>query len=107
MQLDADVLFEPNSSNLTASAKDTLDNAARVLIDYPKTAIVVQGHSDDTGNQALNVELSQRRADSVRAHLIGRGIEPDRVHAVGYGASYAEANVNNRRVDILVKAKAA
>lgn len=68
---------------------------------------MVQGHSDETGDEALNLELSQRRAEAVRAYLIGRGIDPDRVNAVGYGATYAGTHANNRRVDILVKAKAA
>jgi outer membrane protein OmpA-like peptidoglycan-associated protein len=86
---------------------------ASVLAEYPKTAVVVQGHTDSTGSEQHNQALSERRARSVETFLIGRGVDPARITAVGYGESMPVASnasdsgrQQNRRVDILLKAKA-
>ncbi|MDX1632578.1 MAG: OmpA family protein [Thermoanaerobaculia bacterium] len=110
---DSDVLFDVDSASLRADAQSTLRQVGSVLLDYPKTAIVIQGHTDSTGTEEHNQALSRRRAESVEAFLIGRGVEPTRLTAVGYGESMPVATneteagrQQNRRVDILLKAKA-
>jgi outer membrane protein OmpA-like peptidoglycan-associated protein len=83
------------------------------MVEFPKTAIVVQGHTDSTGTEAHNQELSERRAGAVFAYLTGRGIDPGRMVSVGYGEGQpvasndtASGRLQNRRVDLLLKAKA-
>jgi outer membrane protein OmpA-like peptidoglycan-associated protein len=102
MRMDSDVFFAPRSASLTASSKDTLDRAADVLLEYPKTAVVVQGYSDDMGSESANMDLSERRAEIVRNYLIGQGVEADRMVAVGYG----DTERGREGVEILIKAKA-
>jgi outer membrane protein OmpA-like peptidoglycan-associated protein len=62
-----------------------LDEVVGVLNDNPKIALEVQGHTDNKGSDAYNMNLSQTRADAVRAYLVGKGITPDRLVSKGYG----------------------
>jgi outer membrane protein OmpA-like peptidoglycan-associated protein len=110
---DSDILFDVDSSVLSSEARSSLDQVGSVLVDYPKTAVIVQGHTDATGSEVHNLSLSERRAAAVKNHLVGRGVEPDRMVAVGYGESEPVAGNEtrsgrqmNRRVNILLKAKA-
>jgi len=113
VHFDSDVLFAVDSATLDRDAAHTLDRVSEVLTDYPKTAVVVQGHTDSTGSEDHNLRLSQRRADSVRSYLVGRGVDSGRLAAVGHGEAFPVASngtewgrQQNRRVDILLKAKA-
>jgi outer membrane protein OmpA-like peptidoglycan-associated protein len=72
--------------------------------------IVVEGHTDSRGSEKHNLDLSQRRADSVRSYLVARGYEADRMQARGIGKGRpttsndtAEGRANNRRVEIIVQ----
>jgi outer membrane protein OmpA-like peptidoglycan-associated protein len=112
VHFENDVLFDVNSAALDGDGRTTLDDVSEVLNQYPKTAVVVQGHTDSTGSEELNEQLSERRAGSVRGYLVNRGVEPDRLAAIGYGESYPVASNDsesgrqqNRRVDILLRAK--
>jgi len=62
-----------------------LNQVAQVLKDFPKMRVRIEGHTDNVGGETSNLRLSQRRADSVRAYLVAKGIAPDRLEAVGYG----------------------
>jgi len=113
VRFESDVLFDVNSAVLSASSRTSVDETARVFVDYPKTAIIAQGHTDSTGTEAHNQTLSERRATAVANHLIGRGIAAARITAVGYGEGSpvasnddAAGRAANRRVDLLLKAKA-
>jgi outer membrane protein OmpA-like peptidoglycan-associated protein len=113
VHFDSDVLFAVDSASLTAPSRQTLEEVAAVLTEYSKTAVVVQGHTDSTGGEEHNQSLSERRAAAVRGYLIGRGVDAGRLAAVGYGedmpvASNASAagRQQNRRVDVLLKARA-
>lgn len=113
VRFNSDVLFAINSYSLNRDAKDALTEAAGVLSQYPKTAVIVQGHTDSTGSSEHNQRLSEDRAQSVLNYLSGRGVDRARLVAVGYGedvpvASNATAagRTKNRRVTILLKAKA-
>ncbi|HXV77890.1 MAG TPA: OmpA family protein [Candidatus Polarisedimenticolaceae bacterium] len=112
VRFDSDVLFKVDSSTLETSARSALDEAADVFLEYRKTAIVTQGHTDSTGSEQYNLSLSERRADAVAGYLVGRGVDPTRITTIGYGESQPTAdNVSdwgrqqNRRVDLLLKAK--
>jgi outer membrane protein OmpA-like peptidoglycan-associated protein len=113
VHFDSDVLFDVNSAIIDSDGQGTLEDVAQVLGEYPKTAVVVQGHTDSTGSEEHNQELSERRATSVRNYLIGRGVDADRLAAIGYGEGFPVASNDsesgrsrNRRVDILLKANA-
>jgi outer membrane protein OmpA-like peptidoglycan-associated protein len=113
VHFDSDVLFAVDSAALDGASRSSLEQVAAVVSEYRKTAVVVQGHTDSTGSEAYNQRLSQRRADAVKNFFIGRGVKPERLVAVGYGetqpvVSNASANGRalNRRVDILLRAKA-
>jgi outer membrane protein OmpA-like peptidoglycan-associated protein len=102
-----------NSAILNTDSREVLDEAAEVFEEYRKTAIIAQGHTDSTGSEVYNQHLSERRARSVVGHLVTRGVDADRVTAVGYGEGHPVASNatttgrgQNRRVDLLLKAKA-
>jgi len=109
----SDVLFDVDSAILDPASRASLDQAAGVFMEYPKTAIIAQGHTDSTGSEEHNQALSERRARSVANHLIGRGVDAARITALGYGEGHpvadnatSEGRRVNRRVDLLLKAKA-
>ena len=113
VRFESDVLFNIDSAVLSATSRSAIDQAASVFLEYPKTAIVVQGHTDSTGSEQHNEVLSDRRAGAVENYLLGRGVEPVRVTAIGYGEAHPIASnattygrAQNRRVDLLLKAKA-
>jgi outer membrane protein OmpA-like peptidoglycan-associated protein len=113
VHFDSDILFAVDSATLSAGSQATLQDVAGVLMEYPKTAVVIQGHTDSTGTEEHNQALSERRAGSVRGFLQGRGIDGDRMAAIGYGEGMPRASNDttagrqqNRRVDVMLKAKA-
>ena len=113
IHFDSDILFEVGSSSLSGTSQQTLDDVAAVLTEFPKTTIVVQGHTDSTGSDQLNQSLSEQRSSAVRNHLIARGVDPSRLTAIGFGESRPvsdnetpEGRRANRRVDLVLRAKA-
>lgn len=103
------VTFEFNSSTLTADAKATLDVYADAILDerLEQLRFSVEGHTDGRGDDRYNLGLSEARAESVRAFLIGKGVAPDRLIATGYGETKPiTGNIldpENRRVEMRVK----
>ena len=101
------VNFGFDSAEIDAASEGVLDVAAEQLNGCPNVAVRVQGHTDSIGTEAYNQGLSERRAESVRSHLIGRGVPASRLTAVGYGESQpiasndtAEGRALNRRVEL-------
>src|SRR5262245_36832341 len=92
VHFDSDVLFDIDSAIHKQSARDALDEAAQVFLEYPKTAIIVQGHTDSTGTEAHNLDLSERRAKGVAAYLIDRVVDAARITSVGYGEGHPVAS---------------
>jgi outer membrane protein OmpA-like peptidoglycan-associated protein len=83
-----------------------LDQVVRALLDQPRIRLRIEGHTDSVGAEAANRKLSQRRADSVKAYLIRKGIEPARLEAVGHGSERpvasnrtAKGKTQNRRTE--------
>lgn len=112
VNFESDILFAIDSAMLSENSKYTLDEFAAVMLDYPKTAILIQGHTDSTGAEEYNMRLSERRAQAVFNHLALREVAPDRMAAIGYGEGYPVADnatpagrALNRRVSILVRGK--
>jgi outer membrane protein OmpA-like peptidoglycan-associated protein len=83
----SDMLFDVNSATLKPGAYQEIDRAASILQRYPQTRIRVEGHTDSTGSESYNMELSRRRAEAVKNALAARGVDPARVETVGYGES--------------------
>ena len=105
----SDFTFAVNSSSIRAGLYTELDRVAQVLASYPQTTIFVAGHTDSTGSEEYNLQLSQRRADSVKNALIQRGVAPQRITAVGYGEGQPVGNngtefgrQQNRRVEVRI-----
>ena len=106
------VTFATNSSTISSRFTDTLDSIASVLKEYPDSNITVSGHTDSTGNDAINNPLSVNRANSVANYLKQQGVASSRITAVGYGSkqpiasnSTSEGRAQNRRVEIKITAK--
>ena len=113
VKFDSDVLFDVDSALVKSGQRAMVDDVSEVLIDYPKTAVVVQGYTDSTGTEEHNQDLSERRAEAIENLLIGHGVDRERLTAIGYGEGYpvadndaASGRQRNRRVEILLKAKA-
>ncbi len=101
------VNFASGSAELLPESIDVLLELAFTLQENPTRRIEVRGHTDATGDAALNLDLSQRRAQAVRDKLIEMGIDPGRVTAVGYGQEFPiadngtrEGRARNRRVEV-------
>ena len=109
----SDFTFAVNSSAIRAGLYTELDRVAQVLATYPQTTIFVAGHTDSTGSEEYNLQLSQRRADSVKNALIQRGVAAQRITAVGYGEGQPIGNngtefgrQQNRRVEVRINPSA-
>jgi outer membrane protein OmpA-like peptidoglycan-associated protein len=85
MGVIAGIEFDTNKDTIRDSSAAVLDRAFAVLTEYPSLSIEITGHTDDRGAHDHNLELSQRRADSVKTHLVARGIDPRRIRAKGAG----------------------
>lgn len=104
-----DVQFPADRATLDTDARVALDVVATVLRANPVPPIEVGGHTDNRGTAWLNGQVSQQRADAVRAYLASRGVAADRLTAVGYGSSRPIADngtaaglVANRRVELVL-----
>lgn len=100
----SDMFFDFDSATLKPGAYTELDRVANVLRDYPQTMVEIQGHTDSSGSEAYNQALSERRANAVRNALIQRGVEAERLRAVGFGESQpiSTTAAMNRRVTIVL-----
>jgi len=106
---DSGILFDVNSSTLRSAAQQNLTDLVRSLEEYEGTDVLVVGHTDSTGAEDYNQSLSERRADAARNFLIGAGLEPTRVQAMGRGEMEPVASndtemgrQDNRRVEVAI-----
>jgi len=100
------VEFELNSDVLTSKGIALLNEILVALEKYPNVPIEISGHADSQGDDATNLELSERRAEAVLAYLVGHGQDTNRFAVVGYGEtrpiadnSTAEGRARNRRIE--------
>lgn len=107
------VAFESGSSTLSPNSRSAVEQIAQALRTWPEARIAVHGHTDSSGSQATNEELSLARARSVRAALIAAGLPRDRVEALGFGSrrpiadnATPEGRTLNRRVEVVVSTEA-
>ena len=104
--------FETDSARLSPTASEQLGNIAEILRAYPKVKVKIGGYTDNTADQAHNLELSQARASAAKDTIVAMGIDASRLSAEGYGDAHpiagnstAEGRQRNRRVDIRVTQK--
>lgn len=104
-----DMLFDTNRAQLKPGALRSVDQLAGFFRDNPKRNALVEGFTDNTGGESLNLELSDRRADAVRSALVDRGVDAKRIAVHGYGKAYpiagndnAASRQLNRRVEIVL-----
>ena len=103
--------FDTNKSDLTTTSKLNLDKIAKVLIEFPETNITIQGHTDNTGNEDYNLNLSKKRSDSVARYLSSKGVLFSRfnIEALGevaprYDNNTTQGRAQNRRVEMAISA---
>jgi outer membrane protein OmpA-like peptidoglycan-associated protein len=104
-----DVLFAVGKAEVAPGGQRSIDQLAQFLKTYPRRRVLIEGHTDNTGNEDFNVKLSQQRADAVRSLLVARGVAPERIATKGHGPKYPivenatpAGRQQNRRVEILV-----
>ncbi|MEZ4380034.1 MAG: OmpA family protein [Nannocystaceae bacterium] len=103
------IFFEFNSDAIRKRSRPVLDAAVKVLKDYKEIRIEIVGHTDDVGGRDYNLELSRRRAESVRAYLVERGLDASRISTRGAGPdepisdnSTGRGRAENRRIEFKV-----
>jgi outer membrane protein OmpA-like peptidoglycan-associated protein len=104
------IQYETNSHQLTPDSKMSIDTLVMGLQEVSNIAISIGGHTDDVGEDRYNLELSEKRAESVFNYLVEKGVEADRLQYRGFGKSNplvpnssAANRALNRRVEIILK----
>ncbi len=105
------VTFALNSANLTTASKQNLDKIAEVFLEFPDTKLMLEGHTDSSGDENYNMNLSTNRAKAVSSYLQSKGIAASRMTEKGYGETAPrfdnatkEGQAKNRRVEIGIAA---
>jgi outer membrane protein OmpA-like peptidoglycan-associated protein len=103
------IFFDPNKYNLMPESDAELDQVVELMTDNPTLKIQINGHTDNSGNAADNITLSENRARAVTFYLIARGIAATRLAAKGWGDtkpvadnSTPEGRARNRRTELTV-----
>ncbi len=104
--------FMTGSTSLSTESEEQISNIAAILQAYENTSIKIGGYTDNTGSEAVNMRLSQARADSVKRALVSQGISGDRLTTEGYGPAHPvasndteEGRAQNRRIAVRLTAK--
>lgn len=105
----ADVLFDFDKAVIKPEGKSKLDDISNKVRGINLEVVIAIGHADSIGSDAYNQRLSVRRSESVKAYLVSKGIEPNRVYTEGKGEKQPVANnstkdgrAKNRRVELEV-----
>lgn len=105
------ILFDVDRSELRPEAKTELTDLAGILKKYDDTIILIEGHTDSTGPEEYNMQLSKRRAESVSHFLASQAVSPGRFSVIGYGEvqpvatnETTEGRQQNRRVELAIMA---
>jgi outer membrane protein OmpA-like peptidoglycan-associated protein len=103
------ILFDTDKDVIKKESKPILDRAVEVLQKYPQVRIEISGHTDSAGGYEHNVDLSQRRAESVKTYLIDAGIDAGRIETRGAGPNEPiatndtkEGRAQNRRIEVKI-----
>lgn len=109
LQLPGQITFATGSATISPQFHGVLDDVANVLNKYEKTTLMIEGHTDDTGNAQSNQVLSEARANAVRNYLIARNVDQRRVTTIGMGQfqptvpnTSDQNRQQNRRVELRI-----
>jgi outer membrane protein OmpA-like peptidoglycan-associated protein len=109
IELKQQVHFATGKFRVLPDSFPLLDEVVQALNDSPEMRISVEGHTDNVGGEAVNMTLSQHRAEAVRDYLVAKGIAPARLEAVGYGPTKPIASnktpsgkAKNRRTELRI-----
>jgi outer membrane protein OmpA-like peptidoglycan-associated protein len=112
IELKQKIFFDTDKATIQPRSFGLLDEIGQVLRGRPTMTVRIEGHTDSRGTRPHNLKLSQARADSVRTHLVGLGIESNRMEARGYGPDQpiennktAAGRERNRRVEFIITAQ--
>ena len=104
-----DILFDFDEAELTPGGELQVARLADALRQMPERNVLIEGHTDSSGSDSYNLELSQRRANAVEELLIIQGVDPTRILTRGYGEQYpvvandsAAGRQQNRRVEVVI-----
>ena len=111
VEFNSNILYGINSYNLTSDAMNNLNKLVSILKNYQDTNIEIQGHTDNTGSESYNQNLSEKRAGSVSSYLMQSGVSGNRITTRGFGElrpkynnDTAEGRSLNRRVEFVITA---
>lgn len=109
LNMPSSITFALNSADLNSQFFSALEGVGVVLKEYSKTVIEIAGHTDSSGSDSYNQQLSQRRAQAVATYLASQGVKSERLLTVGAGESYPIASNDteqgraaNRRVELTI-----
>jgi outer membrane protein OmpA-like peptidoglycan-associated protein len=109
IELKQKIFFDTNKATIQARSFPLLDEIAAVLKSRATMTVRIEGHTDSRGKHDHNMQLSQSRAESVRQHLVGLGVDMSRMEAKGYGPDQpietnktAAGREKNRRVEFFI-----
>ena len=104
-----DVLFATGKYELSPQALRSVGKLAEFLEKNPNRNVLIEGHTDNVGSDAFNLNLSEKRADSVKEMLVSKAIAEERITTKGYGKKYPAASNDtaagkqeNRRVEVII-----
>jgi len=107
LNMPGNITFATDSAQINSGFYEVLNSVALVLQEFDKTVVEVMGHTDSTGPEAYNQQLSERRAGSVAQYLAAQEIDPRRLLVQGFGERYPiadndtpEGRQRNRRVEL-------
>ena len=104
-----DFVFDSGKATIKSQAVENFSKVIEFINTYPDKKVRIEGHTDSTGSNKLNLKLSQYRADAVKALLVKNGIVASHIEAVGMGEDFPIAEnttkagkAKNRRVEIII-----
>jgi len=106
IEIDQTIQFQTGKATLLPASFDILNSVAQVLADFPDMKVRVEGHTDSQGSDAMNLRLSNDRAESVKTYLVSQGVSVTRLKSEGFGETRPidtnrtpEGRAKNRRVE--------
>jgi outer membrane protein OmpA-like peptidoglycan-associated protein len=109
IEIKQQVKYQTGKFKVLPASYKLLNQVVQVLNDYPKMKVRIEGHTDSVGGESFNLKLSQKRAEAVKAYLVGKGIADDRLEAAGYGLTRpiasnrtAKGRAQNRRTEFYI-----
>ncbi|HEX6881578.1 MAG TPA: OmpA family protein [Terriglobales bacterium] len=109
----SDVLFDFNKATLKPGARERLARVAGVVLAYPDLRLQIEGYTDNVGSDTYNMQLSEKRAETVRNYLVSQGVNANNITARGFGETAPVASNDspagrqqNRRVELVVSGEA-